>query len=195
MDEIMRLTNSVPLLKKISDLATRPSAEVAPKSKVSKGDTTYPLPKSPRSSSDKSPRLSTSSDKRVRRSISNTAPTDDSSMKSRGRPIAPEHILQGRRRSAKPSDQSTSASICSEIENHSQKIEGGVQQCDSRDDSYYDGSVNTVSTSVHMYPPSSPTSQNGDEMDDVIIHRYLAEKNGKVKPSSHRLPAIKKRCK
>jgi chromosome segregation ATPase len=167
MDEIMRLTNSVPLLKKISDLATRPSAEVAPKSKVSKGDTTYPLPRSPRSSSDKSPRLGT----------------------SRGRPIAPEHILQGRRRSAKPSDQSTSASICSEIENHSQKIEGGDQRCDSRDDSYYDGSVNTASTSIHMYPPSSPTSQNGDEMDDVIIHRYLAEKN-KVRVSEARSAAL-----
>ena len=49
---------------------------------------------------------------------------------------------------------------------------------DSRDnDSQYGGSVGQAS-SVYL-PPTSPTSQNG-EMDDIIIHRYLAEK-GKLR--------------
>jgi len=182
MEEIFKLTNAIPLLKKMSDLATRPSAEVAKNSKVSRDTTAYPLPKSPRSSSDKSPRLGTSSAKHVRRFISTTAPTDDSSVKSRGRPIAPENILQGRRRS---NQSSSASSFCSESENQSQKTDGAVQEFDSRDD----GSVLTASTSVYMYPPTSPTSQTGDEMDDIIIHRYLTEKN-KVKVSEARSAAL-----
>jgi hypothetical protein len=59
------------------------------------------------------------------------------------------------------------------------KLYSSPMDADSRDDSNYGGSVgqSTISTSVVPFTPASPLSNNGDDMDDVLIHRYLAEKN------------------
>ena len=184
MNNLMKLTDSVPLLKRISDLATKPSATTEGASKPKLESESYlPSPGLP-----KSPRVSTTLDGPVKRTSAETIPSDNPSKPVRGQPFAPENMIQGRRNAAPTGH--LIVSLPTEMNHRSQSHVASLH-ADSRDDSHYDESVGQFSarSSVYITPPATPASKSGEDMDDIIIHRYLAEKN-KVKASEAKHAAL-----
>ena len=165
--------NSIPLLRKISDLITKPSDIEASKLKMTK-EYHSPLPGLP-----KSPRHC---NENGRQTSVDTISSDSPSIQSRGQSIAPASSYQGRKNTA-PTDH-LHVSLPTEMNHrhYSQPISPSSLHTDSRDESQFE-------TSVYMSPPSTPTPQNDEDLDDLIIHRYLAEKS-KVKASAVKHAAL-----
>lgn len=92
----------------------------------------------------------------------NFTPETASSMR---RPVLTDNGVNSRQRSSTPTSRRQPSPIMN-------------LKSDSRDDSQYEGSIgqSTINSAVYLTPPS-PSSTKADDMDDVLIHRYLSEKN------------------
>lgn len=179
----MRLEDSVPLLKKLSDLTSIPVLNsLYPSEKTSSTQTNHlkedietitspGLPKSPRSNF--SPEIQSEFRRPVLKI--NTHRSDREKLG----PFSSETDMGTRTRTG-----STTPTARRKSDNISPAQSINLQ-ADSRDDSHY-GSVgqNTVNSSVY-FSPLPASSQNGEEMEDVMIHRYLNEKS-KVRASEAR---------
>lgn len=119
------------------------------------------LPRSPKSNS------SSTTDGRFRRSVSDILSITQYS-NSKGKTFAPEHHVQ---------NNTNTPLIQSDIDGRSPTPTIDLRSTSRDNDSHFDGNMANSSFSM---PTTSPSFQNSDGMEDIMIHKYLVEKN-KVK--------------
>jgi len=119
------------------------------------------LPRSPKSNS------SSTADGRFRRSVSDILSITQVS-NSKGKNLAPEHHLQ---------NNTNTPLTQSDIDGRSPTPTIDLRSTSRDNDSHFDGNMANSSFSM---PITSPSFQNSDGMEDIMIHKYLVEKN-KVK--------------